>query len=176
MKFRYGWLAVLLTLTFVPTVQAADDWKIYRYPQYGFAAEYPTEPKPQDQAANPKRLIRNIQYWSDKGDVAYGINAALFLHSVIAGVPPVKQLQNVLGGVRSSLKCSIRSQHAIKFAGATALVVEFEKCAAPIQGAKQRIFIAGDWLYQVMVLGSKLGIAESPDTKRFLESFSLTAQ
>jgi hypothetical protein len=44
MKFRYGWLAVLLTLTFVPTVQAADDWKIYRYPQYGFAAEYPTEP------------------------------------------------------------------------------------------------------------------------------------
>jgi hypothetical protein len=176
MKFRYGWLAVLLTLTFVPTVHAADDWKIHRYPDYGFAAEYPIPPTAHDQKPEPQRVIRSIQYWSERDEVAFGVNATYFLHTIIAGQPPDKQIQNVIEGVRGSLKCTVRSQRAITFPGATALEVEFEKCAAPIQGAKQRIFIAGDWLYQVMVLGSKPGIAESPDTKRFLESFSLTAQ
>jgi hypothetical protein len=176
MKFRYGWLAVLLTLTFVPTVQAADDWKIYRYPNYGFAAEYPTEPKPQEQKLDPKRLIRNIQYWSDLGEVAYGVNAALFHHKIIAGLPPDKQIQNVLEGVRGSLKCSIRSQRAITFPGGIAREIVFEKCPAPLVDAKQRILIVGDWLYQLLVLGSKPGIPESPDTKRFLKSFSVVAQ
>jgi hypothetical protein len=43
-------------------------------------------------------------------------------------------------------------------------------------GAKQRILIVGDWLYQLLVLGTKPGIPESSDTKRFLESFSVVAQ
>jgi len=82
----------------------------------------------------------------------------------------------VVEGVRGSLKCSIRSQRSITFPGATAREFSFEKCPAPLTGAKQRILITGDWLYQVMVLGSKPGVVDSPDTKRFLDSFSLTAQ
>jgi hypothetical protein len=157
-------------------VQAADDWKIYRYPQYGFAAEYPIPPQPQEQKADPKRTIRNIQYWSDKGDVAYGVNATLFIHSVLASLPPDKQIQNVLQGVRGSLKCSIRSQRPITFPGATAREIIFEKCPPPLVDAKQRILIVGDWLYQLLVLGNKAGVPESPDTQRFLQSFSLVAQ
>ena len=175
MKFRWGLLAALLTMVIASAAQAAE-WKTYRYPAYGFAAEYPTEPAPQDQQIDPKRLIKNIQYWSDLGVVAYGVNAALFQHSVIAGQPPDKQIQSVLEGVRGSLKCSVRSQRPIKFPGGTGLEVIFEKCPAPLVDAKQRILIVGDWLYQLLVLGSKAGVPENPDTKRFLESFSVVAQ
>lgn len=176
MTFRWSWLAALLTLTLMSAAQAVDEWKTYRYPLSGFAAEYPTKPEPQEQKIDPKRLIHNIQYWSDLGDVAYGVNAALFQHSVIAGQPPDKQIQNVLEGVRGSLKCSVKSQRAITFPGGTAREIIFEKCPAPMVGAKQRILIVGDWLYQLLVLGTKPGVSESPDTKRFLESFSLVAR
>ncbi len=176
MTFRLSWLVALLTLTLMPAAQAADEWKVYRYPEYGFAAEYPTPPKPQETKIDPKRLIRNAQYWSDQGDVAYGVNAALFQRSVISSLPPDKQIQNVLEGVRGSLKCSIKSQRLITFPGGTAREIIFEKCPAPMVGAKQRILIVGDWLYQLLVLGTKPGVPESPSTKRFLESFSLVAQ
>ena len=175
MKFLWMLLAALMALTFGPQAQAVE-WKTYRYPEYGFAAEYPTVPVPQDQKIDPKKLIRNIQYWSDLGEVAYGVNAALFHHSVIAGQPPDKQIQNVLEGVRGSLNCSVKSQRAIMFPGGTAREIVFEKCPAPMVDAKQRILIVGDWLYQLLVLGTKPGIPESPDTKRFLESFSVVAQ
>jgi hypothetical protein len=175
MTFRSGLLAALFALTLVSAADALE-WKTYRYPLYGFAAEYPSQPAPKDQKIDPKRLIRNIQYWSDFGDVAYGVNAALFQHSVIAGQPPDKQIQNVLKGVRDSLKCSIRSQRPVKIPGGTGLEVIFEKCPAPLVDAKQRILIVGDWLYQLLVLGNKAGVPESPDTKRFLESFSVVAQ
>jgi hypothetical protein len=176
MKFRLALLAVLLTTALAGAVQAVDDWKTYRYPLHGFAAEYPIPPTAHDQKPEPQRVIRAIQYWSERDDVAFGVNATLFLHKIIAGQPPDKQIQNVIEGVRGSLKCSVRSQRAITFPGATAREVIFDKCPAPIVEAKERIFIAGDRLFQVMVLGNKAGIGDSPDAKRFLESFSLIAQ
>jgi hypothetical protein len=175
MKLRWGLLAAFLTMVGASAAQAAE-WKTYRYPVYGFAAEYPTEPAPQDQKIDPKRLVKNIQYWSDLGEVAYGVNAALFQHNIIAGQPAPKQIQSVLEGVRGSLKCTVRSQRPIKFPGGTGIEVIFDKCPAPLVDAKQRILIVGDWLYQLLVLGSKGGVPESPDTKRFLESFSVVAQ
>ena len=176
MKLRLAWFAALLTVALASGVQAADDWKTYRYPQEGFSADFPTQPVPQEQKPDPQRTIRNFQYWSDQGDVAFGISATLFQHSVIANQPPDKQILNVIEGVRKSLKCGIRSQRAISLPGATASEIVFEKCQGTLQGAQQRIVIAGDWLYQVMVLGSKPGLADSGDAKRFLESFRLTAQ
>lgn len=175
MTLRRGLLAAALTLALITSAQALD-WKTFRYPQYGFAAEYPAQPAPQEQKIDPKRLIRNAQYWADLGEVAYGVNAALFQHSIIAGQPPEKQIDSVLSGVRGSLKCTIRSQRPITFPGGTGREIIFEKCPAPLVDAKQRILIVGDWLYQLLVLGTKAGVPESPDTKRFLESFSVVAQ
>ena len=168
-------LAALSVLMLVPRAEAVE-WKTYRYPQYGFAAEYPSPPDPQEQKIDPKRLIRNMQYWADLGEVAYGVNAALFLHSVIAGQPAEKQIDAVLSGVRGSLKCSVRSQRPFTFPGGTGREIIFDKCPAPLVDAKQRILIVGDWLYQLLVLGSKAGVPENPDTDRFLKSFSVVAQ
>jgi hypothetical protein len=176
MKFRTSWIAAMLAIALATTVRAADDWKTYRYPQDGFAAEYPIPPTPQDAKPEPERIIRGKQYWSERDDVAFGVSATLFLHKIITGQSPDKQIQNVIEGVRGSLKCSIRSQRPISFPGSTAREIIFDKCPAPLVGAKERIFIAGDRLFQVMVLGSKAGVLESPDTKRFMESFSLIAQ
>jgi hypothetical protein len=177
MRFQNCGLAVLLTLTIVTAVQAAEDWKTYRYPQNGFSIEFPAAPISDEVAADPKRNIREMRYASDLGDVAYIADATLFLHSVIHGLPLDKQIQKVLEAVRGSLKCTIASQREIKFPGATAIEAVFEKCAAPVTGgAKWRGLISGDWLYQMLVLGSTPGIAGSPGAERFLASFSLIAQ
>lgn len=176
MKLRWVWLAALLTLALAGAAEAADEWKNHRYAQDGFAADFPTPPQPQPNQSDPKRNIRITQYWSDLGDVAYGVSAALFQHAIIASQPPDKQIQSVIEGVRSSLKCAIQSQRTIVMPGATGREIVFDKCPAPLRGAKQRIVIAGDWLYQVMVLGNRPGLTDNADTKRFLESFSLTAK
>lgn len=176
MKLKTVWIAAWLTVALVSAAHSADDWKIYRYPQDGFAAEYPIPPTPQVEKPDPNRVIRGGQYWSERDEVAFGVSATLFLHKVITGQPPDKQIQNVIGGVKSSLKCSIRSQRAITFPGATAREIIFDKCPAPLVEAIERVFIAGDRLFQVMVLGSKPGIVGGADTKRFMESFSLIAQ
>ncbi len=156
---------------------AADEWKTYRFPQDGFAADFPSPVTPQDQKPDAKRMVRHNQYWSDQGDVAFGVSAAHFHHKIIVAEAPDKHLKGVIERVRGSLECTVRSQREVSFPGATAREVVFEKCKKLSGGvAKQRLLVAGDWLYQVMVLGTKPGIEDSADTKRFLESFSLTAR
>jgi hypothetical protein len=44
MKLRLTFLSVLLPLILGSTAHTANEWKIYRYPLYGFAEEYPTQP------------------------------------------------------------------------------------------------------------------------------------
>ena len=156
---------------------AADEWKTYRYPQDRFAADFPIPPTPQDQKPDPQRMVRHNQYWSDKGDIAFGVSAALFHHKIIASETPDKHLQGVIERVRTSLECAIRNQREVSFPGAKAREVVFEKCQKIDGGvAKQRMFLAGDWLYQVMMLSSKLGTEDNAETKRFLQSFSITAR
>jgi hypothetical protein len=105
------------------------------------------------------------------------VSAALFHHKVIAADKPDTHIKGVIERVRGSLQCSLRSQREVAFAGATAREVIFEKCQKLSGGvAKQRILLAGDWLFQVMVLGTRAGLEDGADTKRFLESFSLTAR
>jgi hypothetical protein len=176
MNLRTAWISALLALALTTGAQAADDWKIYRYPQDGFAAEYPIPPAPQEDPPEPARFIRSAQYWSERDNVAFGISATLFLHPVIAGQPPDKTVQNVIEGVRGSMKCTIHSQRAISLPGAVAREVIFDKCPAPIVEVVERVYVAGDRMIQVMVLGSKTGIIDAADTKRFMESFNLIAQ
>src|SRR5260221_11023133 len=75
---------------------AADDWKTYRYPQDRFAAEFPTQPKPEDQKPDPQRMIRHTQYWSEQGDIAFGISVALFQHKVITSMSSDAHLRGVI--------------------------------------------------------------------------------
>ncbi len=176
MIFRRVLLAAALATGFAVSGHAADDWKIYRFPQDGFAAEYPIPPGRQDAKAEPERIIRGAQYWSERDGVAFGVSATLFLHKVIGGQPPEKQIDNVIEGVRGSLKCTIRNQRPIAFPGAVAREVIFNQCPAPLTETVLRVFIVGDRLFQVMVLGETPGIPDHADTKRFLGSFSLIAQ
>lgn len=175
LKHRLTWLVAAVSAAIVCSAAAADEWKTYRYPQDGFAADFPTPPDPQDQKPDPERMIRDHQYWSDKGDIAFGVGASLFHHKIIAAAPADTQLQNVIEGVRASLQCTVHSQRAIAFPGAAAREVVLDNCKKISGSAKQRIILAGDWLYQVMVLGTK-DIAGDSQTKRFLESFSVTAR
>lgn len=175
MKHHSAWLVAAASAAIVCSAEAADEWKTYRYPQDGFVADFPTPPNPQDEKPGPERQIRHHQYWSDKGDIAFGVSAVLFHHKIIAAQPADTQLRGVIERVRESLQCVIRSESSIAFPGAAAREVVLDNCKKISGSAKQRIILAGDWLYQVMVLGTK-DVAGDSETKRFLESFSITAR
>jgi hypothetical protein len=86
-------------------------------------------------------------------------------------------LRGVIERVTASLQCKVRNQRNLSLPGTAGREVILEKCKKISNGvAKQRIYLAGDWLYQVMVLGTKPAIDDLAETKRFLDSFSLTAQ
>jgi hypothetical protein len=175
---RLPWAAAFVAVTLCAAA-AADDWKTYRYPQDRFAADFPMPPAPQDQKTDPQKIIRHTQYWTDKGDIAFGVSAAHYPHKIVAADTPDKFLRGVVERVNASLQCSVRSQRDLSLPGAVVREVVFEKCrkiSANGGVAKQRVVLAGDWLYQVMVLSTKPGAEDSGETKRFLESFSLTAK
>lgn len=176
MKHRLAWFAAAASAAIVCSAEAADEWKTYRYPQDGFVADFPTQPNPEDQKPGPERMIRHNQYWSEKGDIAFGVSAALFHHKIIAAESADAHLRGVIERVKESLQCAIRSESSISFPGATAREVVLDNCKKFPGSAKQRIILAGDWLYQVMVLGTKPDVAGDSETKRFLESFSITAR
>ncbi len=176
MNRRLALLVALLTAAWVSNVQAADEWKTYRYPQDGFTAEFPAAPDVEHPKFNPRRNIRDTQYWSEANGVTYGVGASLFHHRVIASEPSAKQLVNVVDAVRRSLKCSLGSARTISLPGATGREAVLVKCKQISGDAMIRAVIAGDRLFQLMVLGGPPGLADSADTKRFMKSFSLTAQ
>jgi hypothetical protein len=169
------WRVALIVIATVGGA-AADEWKFYRYPKEGFAIEFPGEPKPQPQQVDPKKIVQSSQYWLDLGAVAYGIDATQFLHNIIASQDAARLLQSSIEGVRGSLQCTIRSQRPIEMPGSVGREVIFDKCEK-IAGlvAKERFFLRGDWLYQIMMLGTKSGIEDDAGTKRFLESFAMIA-
>ena len=76
MEIRLAWLAAVVAVAIACGAEAADEWKTYRYPQDGFAAEYPTVPKPQEQKPDPAKMVCHSQYWSEKSDAAFGVIGA----------------------------------------------------------------------------------------------------
>jgi hypothetical protein len=157
-------------------IAIAEDWKLYRYPQDGFAIEFPGKPEPQLTSVDPNAMVRSNQYWVDLGAVAYGVSVTLFLPNVIAARSPEQTLSRSIEGVRGSLQCAVRGQADVPMPGTAAKEVVFDRCAK-VSGlvAKQRFFLRADWLYQVMVLGTKPDVENDAGTKRFLESFAMIA-
>ena len=106
MKFRLVRLAALLTLCSQAPFRRPTNGKLIAIRRTDLPRNIRRHRRRRTQKVDPKRNIRDMQYWSDLGDIAYGVDAALFQHAIIAGQPPDKQIQNVIEGVRGSLKCS----------------------------------------------------------------------
>jgi hypothetical protein len=175
MSIRFvAWVAAFIAAT-TCTIAAADDWKVYRYPQDRFSADFPATPAPVDSKPSPDRIIRHFQYMSELGGVAYGVSAALFQHKIIVATPLDAQLNEMITRTADFMQCKIRSQQNLSLSGALGREVVYEKCGKLSGGfSKRRFIIAGDRVYQLMVLGTKPGGENSAETKRFLESFKLT--
>jgi hypothetical protein len=177
MRYRFVSLVAPLLFVTASAAMAAEDWKSYGYPQDRFVAAFPTEPVLSDQKIDSQKMLRHTQYWSDRGEVAYGVSAVRFQPKIIASDVPDTHLKRVIEGVGGSLECVVRGQREVSLPGATAREFVLEKCQKISGGvAKLRLYLAGDWLYQAMVLGYKAGLEDAADTIRFLDSFSITSQ
>jgi hypothetical protein len=154
------------------TPVAANDWKIYRYPKEGFAAEYPGLPRFIDMNAPHEQFVRGVQYLAtDDASTEYLGQALLYQPFIRKNNTPDKILRVSIDGANSAGKCSIRSERNYSFPGAVAREVAFENCEGMVAG-RSRVFLVGDWLYFVLVIG-KTGVETTADADRFIKSFSL---
>ncbi len=150
----------------------ANDWKTYRYPNEGFAVEFPGAPRTIDMNAPAAQFVRGIQYLAtDDAKNEYLGQALHYQKFIRQNNTTDKILRVVIDGAKDAAKCSIRSEKNYSFPGAFAREVVIEKCEGGVAG-KSRVLLLGDWLYFVLAMG-RPGIETSADADRFIGSFSV---
>jgi hypothetical protein len=150
---------------------AADEWKQYRYPDEGFAVEFPRAPTTKELPSSPQR-VRGIQRTAqDDAGTEYMGQATLYQPGVRAKYPAVVLLRAAIDGLRNAGKCTLREARDFPFPGAVAREVILDKCGEG-STAKARFVLLGDWLYLVLAIG-RPGIEQSADTSRLLDSFTV---
>ncbi len=151
---------------------SANDWKVYRYPDDGFAAEFPGVPKFFDMKPPQQQFVRGVQYLAkDDSGTEYLGQALLYQKFIRQNNTTDKILRVSIDGAKDAGKCAIRSERNYSFPGAFAREVVVEKCESGVAG-KSRILLVGDWIYYILAMG-KPGVETSADADRFINSFSL---
>lgn len=151
---------------------AANQWKVYRFPQEGFAAEFPGAPKLIDMKAPHETFVRGVQQLAtDDAGTEYMGQTLIYQPAIRKNNTVDKILRVSIDGAKDAGKCSIRSERNYSFPGAIAREVVFEKCEGNVAG-KSRVLLVGDSLYFVLAIG-KSGIEKTAEADRFINSFSL---
>jgi hypothetical protein len=151
---------------------AANNWKVYRYPNEGFAAEFPGVPKFTDMKPPREQFVRGVQQIAtDDAGTEYMGQALLYQPFIRKNNTTDKILRVSIDGAKDAGKCSIRIERNYSFPAAVAREVMFEKCGGNTAG-KSHVLLIGDWLYFVLVLG-KTGVETTADADRFINSFSV---
>lgn len=167
-------LTVFLVCTRLAGPAAANDWKQYRFPDEGFALEFPAVPATKELPSSPQR-VRGIQRTAkDDAGTEYMGQATLYQPGVRTKYPADVLLRAAIDGLRNAGKCTLRDARDVTLAGAAARDVILDKCAEA-STAKARFVLLGDWLYLVLAIG-RPGIEESKDTARLLDSFTVIAK
>ena len=150
---------------------AANDWKPYRYPNEGFAVEFPGVPRTTVMDVPVKQFVRGVQYLAtDDAGTEYLGQALLYQQAIRKNNTTDKILRVSIDGAKDAGKCSIRSERNYSFPGAFAREVVFEKCEGT--AGKSRVLLLGDWLYFILSIG-RPGVETSADADRFISSFSV---
>lgn len=168
----------LLSCVFVATAVAfiahavrAAEWRLYRFPEDGFAIEFPGSPKIEvGNASGVKHITTARTYLLDRGEVVFGVDATLFAPSP-APVRAVQLLANAGELFQRSAKCSGYQERESKFLPVNAREFVFEQCHGRYLGLF-RFYAQDDWFYQVGVMMTG-GRPDDPDANRFVQSFRL---
>ena len=144
------------------------DWKPYPYPEDGFSASFPSQPKVQKQdILTEAGKVEMRTYDSDQGSAEF-IAAVCDYGPTAQGKDPDTLIANAEKGAVNNLKAHLVSEKSVSLG--TIKGVEFEADSETAHVAA-RIYLAGSVLYQ-MIVASPLN-ARPDDTSRFLDSFQL---
>jgi hypothetical protein len=150
----------------------ANDWKFYRYPDEGFAVEFPGVPQTTVMKVTVKQFVRGIQYIATDDDgTEYLGQGLLYQKTFRKNYTTDILLRTAIDGAMKAGKCSIRSERNYSFPVAFAREVVFEKCEDN-QAGRSRVLLVADWLYFVLSIG-RPGVEASADTDRFISSFGV---
>jgi hypothetical protein len=152
----------------------AADWKQYRYPDEGFAVEFPAPPAAKELPPSPQRLRGLQRSAMDDAGTEYLAQATLYQPGVRSKYPAETLLRAAIDGLRNAGKCTQREARDVTFPGATAREVILDKCGEG-STAKARFVLLGDWLYLVVAIG-RPGIEQSAGTARLIDSFTVIAK
>src|SRR5262249_32309972 len=149
----------------------ADEWKVYSYPDEGFAAEFPRVPKRTDFDAR-KNLVRLVQYFTTDEDGNEYLGQAMLLRPYVRAYNALETIFRLsIDGAKNTANCRIRSERNFPFSGALAREVIYEKCINDAVG-RSYFVLRDDWMYLVLAMG-RPGIENGPDAERFVKSLRL---
>jgi len=148
------------------TSASAHEWTTLASTEDGFSVEFPGAAQPVKIDLDPKSMVSARQWALDKGQSGYVLIAVQFK------IPVNKSefLDATVKGAKG--QCEIREDKRGTIPGGVSTDVVVDKCPDG-KVVKLRMSAFGPWLYQAIVAGSP-GIEETPEAKRFLDSFKIT--
>ena len=135
-------------------------------PEYKFKAKFPGKPKEQDQS---QMGITVKMFMTESKNGSYGVAVA----NIPPGIPGGGDLDGAVNGIVRSGNGTVKSNNPITVNGKYPGREFSATITQPKQGqARGKVFIAGNRLYQVLVLGTD-SFANGTEANEFLNSFVL---
>lgn len=150
---------------------AQEQWSQYRYPDQGFAVQFPGVPKlTSTPLAGPTPATHHL-YQAQAAGKAYSISAIAFANGRGPANADLAYLDRLVASYAVGSKTTLRSQNPTTLAGRPALEAVTEDAALDRYHLLD-VLAAGARVYLVISEGPK-GHETSSDAKRFRDSFTL---
>jgi hypothetical protein len=149
------------------------DWKTYPYPDEGFSVDFPDTPTLKE-VPHPDGIVLLSRVHSvTKIAGGFTVFATHIRHDAMQSVSPEQFVRRTIGMITDRFKCTVRSDLTIPVVNGSARQLVFDTCSDGTV-TSGRYYVVGDWKYDTYVV-TKPEVENSLFTKRFLESFKVTA-
>ena len=164
-------LAIFCFAAWGGAAAAQAQWSQYRYPDVGFAVQFPGAPKISSTPLAGTTPATHHQYQAEAAGKVYRISAIAFANGRGPENPDLVYLDRLVAAYAVGSKTTLRSQNPITIAGHPALEAVTEDVAHDRYHLLD-VLAAGPHVYLVISEGPK-GHETSTDAKRFRDSFTL---
>jgi hypothetical protein len=172
MRRRFPVVAITLCIaSWCGATAAQGEWSEYRYPDQGFAVEFPGEPTVTSAPSEGERRLMDYQYQYKFDRETYFVMVMQFTDGRGPDDPDTAYLQRLVAAYAEGAKARRRTQYAAFLAGHPALEAITEDVANDRYDLLD-VFTAGVRIYLIVSEGPK-GHEDSAEAKRFRDSLKL---
>jgi hypothetical protein len=172
-----GVLPLLLVMGILLAGCGETTWSEFSSAEGAFSVLMPGTPTEQTQTQDTELGTIDVHSFTfEQNGVAYLVGYNIFPAAVTEAATPDSMLDGARGGQVEAVKGTLMNEEEITLGAYLGRDLEIQiENSDGTSSLRSRIFLVGDRLYQVMVVGPK-GQSTSPDTTKFLDSFKLVEE